>query len=292
MPNSGSKLVLGSANFGLRYGISNNGGKLEKTELINILNLAEASGIKTIDTAQAYGDSEQRLGSLLRSKFDVITKIGVNLVSSHANNQMTSLVVESLDRLAVDRLSAVLLHRPELLLGPDGPVIASELNNLKEKGLTDKIGISIYSSEILAKINKLIELDIVQVPFNLFDQRILKSGWSEKLKEKGTEIHTRSTFLQGLLLMKRSEIPKYFSKNWPTLFEEWFYFQRKTGAPADEITLDFALKQSWIDKIVVGVDNALQLDRLLQIEVSKRCKSSPYFDVDDIDLLDPSRWRI
>ena len=292
MSNSRSKLVLGSANFGLSYGIYNTDGKLDRTELTNILNLAEAAGVRTIDTAQAYGDSEQRLGSLLRSKFEVITKIGVNFGTGFSDGKIISLVAESLDRLAVHRLSAVLLHRPELLLGPHGPVIAAELNKLKEIGLTKKIGISIYSPDILAEVNNLMKCDIVQAPFNIFDQRIVKSGWSEKLKDAGTEIHTRSTFLQGLLLMKRSELPAYFSKNWAALFDNWFDFQRKSGFNADEIALNFALQHPWIDKIVVGVDSAQQLDRLLRIEVSKSCTSLPYFDVDDIVLLDPSLWRL
>ena len=292
MPNLRSKLALGSANFGLSYGINNKHGKLEKNTLAKIVNLAEASGINTIDTAQAYGDSEQRLGLLLNSKFSVITKIGVNLDTSYYNNKIISLVSESLDRLAVPRLGAVLLHRPELLLGPNGSIIAAELKNLKELGLAEKIGISIYSADILAEVTKLIKLDVIQVPFNIFDQRIVKSGWTEKLKDNGTEIHTRSTFLQGLLLMKQSELHRYFLKNWAALFSEWFDFQEKSGAQADEIALDFALKQSWIDKIVVGVDSALQLERLLQIEANERCNSLPYFDVNDIDLIDPSRWRI
>ena len=292
MNNFRSKLAIGSANFGLSYGIGNKNGKLVKDELTKILNLAEASGINTIDTAQAYGDSELRLSSLLKSKFEVITKIGVNLDKRHSNNKIIALAAESLDRLALHRLGAVLLHRPELLLGPDGPGIAVELNKLKEMGLAEKIGVSIYSSDILAEASKLLKLDVVQVPFNVFDQRILKTGWNEKLKEKGTEIHTRSTFLQGLLLMKQAEIPRHFSKNWAPLFEQWFDFQRKTGAAADEIALDFALQQPWIDKIVVGVDSALHLDRLLKIEANKRFSSLPSFDIDDIDLIDPSCWKI
>jgi len=292
MSNCRSKLALGSANFGLRYGIKNGGVKLEKTELTRILNLAETSGIKTIDTAQAYGDSEERLGSLGRSEFDVITKIGANLGMSYANAEILALVSESLDRLAVNRLGAVLLHRPELLLGPDGPVIAADLNKLKELGLTEKIGISIYAPDILAEVTNLMDCDIVQAPFNVFDQRILKSGWVKKLRDNGTEIHTRSTFLQGLLLMKRCELPAYFSKNWVALFQDWFDYQRNLDVNADEIALDYVLQQPWIDKIVVGVDSVQQLERLLHIETSMRFESLPYFDVDDIDLLDPSRWRM
>ena len=292
MHNFKSKLVLGSANFGLGYGIKNKDGRLAGGELLNILNLAKSAGICTIDTAQAYGDSEQRLGSLHKHEFQLITKIGAGLDASFGKNKINSLVRESLDRLSLDRLYAVLLHRTELLLGPDGTKIASELNALKELGIVEKIGVSIYSPDILGEVSGLLKLDIVQLPFNVFDQRIVKSGWSERLKEMGTEIHTRSTFLQGLLLMKQSELPRYFSKNWTALFDEWFDFQEESGAQADEIALDFALQQSWIDKIVVGIDSALQLDRLLQIEANDRCNSLPYFDVNDIDLIDPSRWRI
>ena len=292
MPSSMSKLVLGSANFGLSYGIANRSGQLGTKELIEILNLARASGINYIDTAQAYGNSELRLGLFHETNFEIITKIGVGLDRTYCENKIRSLVCESLDRLELSRLSAVLLHRPELLIGSDGPTIALELNRLKEQGLVEKIGVSIYSPEILTEITKLVNLDIVQAPFNLFDQRILKSGWSEKLKNMGTEIHTRSIFLQGLLLMQQSELPKYFLKKWKKSFADWYEFQINTGFDADEIALDFGLRQSWIDKVVVGVDDALQLSKLLQIESNERLSLSPSLNVEDTDLIDPSRWRI
>lgn len=287
-----SKLALGSANFGLDYGLNNKNGKLDRDELSKILNLAYASGIKYIDTAQAYGDSEQRLGACQISRFQVVTKIGVGLDASFTNNKINSLVIESLDRLSLERLSAVLLHRTELLLGPNGTKIAAGLNDLKERGIVEKIGVSIYSPDILDEVTKLLDLDIVQVPFNLFDQRILKSGWCHRLKDNGTEIHTRSIFLQGLLLSTWPNLPAYFLKNWRDLFREWFDFQRKSGLSADKLALNFGLQQSWIDKIVVGIDSARQLHRLLEIEAGERINSLTGFDVDDVDLIDPSRWRM
>ena len=86
---------------------------------------------------------------------------------------------------------------------------------LKEQGIVSKVGVSIYSPEILTAISGVVKLDIVQVPFNVFDQQILSSGWSDKLKGNGVEIHTRSVFLQGLLLMQQSSLPDYFIKYWP-----------------------------------------------------------------------------
>lgn len=287
-----SRLCVGTANFGLNYGLANKNGKVNRKNLVEILQVANANGINTLDTAQAYGDSEARLRAIHKSRFNIVTKIGGDPNRTFRKNEIISNVVESLNRLGVDHLNALLLHRPELLLGEDGPRIAVELNYLKEMGLVERIGVSIYAPEVLSEILKVMHLDIVQAPFNVFDRRILKSGWTSRLRDAGTEIHIRSVFLQGLLLMNSSNIPPYFLQNWGPLFANWFNFQRKFDASSDEIALDFALQQSWIERIVVGVDNALQLDRLLQIEASKRFKSLPQFDVNDIDLIDPSRWRL
>ena len=104
-------------------------------------------------------------------------------------------------------------------MGNHGTAIVKELLALKERNIISKIGISIYSPEILEAILKLCSVDIVQAPFNIFDQQMLLSGWSDKLKESDVEIHTRSVFLQGLLLMQKPSLPKYFTNNW-----EYFLF--------------------------------------------------------------------
>ena len=96
-----------------------------------------------------------------------------------------------------------------------------------EQDIVSKVGISIYSPEILEAVSKIFCMDIVQAPFNIFDQQILSSGWSDKLKQNGVEIHTRSVFLQGLLLMKRSSLPDYFIKHWPAHFDTWYKFEFK-----------------------------------------------------------------
>ena len=122
---------------------------------------------------------------------------------------------------------------------------------MKEQEIVSKVGVSIYSPEILTAISGVLKLDIVQVPFNVFDQQILSSGWSDKLKNIGVEIHTRSVFLQGLLLMQRSSLPEYFINYWPAHFDAWYQFLNFNRADALEVALQFALQQDWIDKIVV-----------------------------------------
>ena len=167
-----SKLALGSANFGLDYGLANHAGKISKRELANILSTSEVAGIQLIDTAQAYGNSEARIGSLCGDgRFKIVTKMSVDLEKDFTISNVKSLVKGSCKRLNQSRLYAVLLHRPEVLFSDYGSVIIKELQTLKEQNIISKIGISIYSPQILKEISKLIQLDIVQVPFNIFTIR-------------------------------------------------------------------------------------------------------------------------
>lgn len=287
-----SRLVLGSANFGLNYGIANTSGKVSATELENILSLAKRVGIEVIDTAQAYGDSESRLGALCCDyRFKIITKINVNLEKGWVKNSISNLVKQSSKRLNQTRLYAVMLHRPEVLLGDKGTTIIKELKLLKDQNLIYKVGISVYCPEILEAITKIFQFDIIQAPFNIFDQRILQSGWSNKLKENGVEIHVRSVFLQGLLLKPKLSLHPYFVRNWPNLFNDWYKFLKDNNTDAIHIALKFALTQDWIDKVVVGVDSVKQLSSLVEIEKSIVLPDFPELGCDDINLINPSQWK-
>jgi len=288
-----SKLVLGSANFGLDYGLANKLGKISEKEFENILSLAAGAGVEMIDTAQSYGDSEKRLGA--RSSdgyFKIITKINVALDDDQQKNKISCLVKQSCNRLNQPRLYAVLLHRPEILLSDQGFAIIKELRSLKDQNFISKIGISIYEPEILQEISRLFQFDIVQMPFNIFDQQILLSGWSNKLKDRGVEIHTRSVFLQGLLLMRKPSLHNYFIRNWPESFKTWYKFLKDYNLNCLNVALSFALKQDWIDKIVVGVDSSAQLRALLEIEKSPLSLDFPQIQCDDPNLINPSNWDL
>jgi aryl-alcohol dehydrogenase-like predicted oxidoreductase len=288
-----SKLALGSANFGLDYGVANNSGKISESEVAEILLFAKKACIEIIDTAQAYGDSEARIGSLCDdNKFNFVTKIGVEFANGSRDQNVTHSVKQSCRRLNQSRLYAVMLHRPEVLLGDRGKEVVRELLMLKEQGVVSKVGVSIYSPEILTAISRVVKLDIVQVPFNVFDQQILSSGWSDKLKSDGVEIHTRSVFLQGLLLMQRLSLPEYFIKHWPVHFDAWYKFLSYNRADALEVALKFALHQNWIDKIVVGVDRVSQLKALMEIEKSSKRIDFPILGCNDPNLINPSKWDL
>ena len=293
MTNFSSKIALGSANFGMDYGIANQVGKISQTELDKIISQAEASGIGVIDTAQAYGDAEGRIGSVhSNERFKVITKIGIGIEKTYKSKAVTRLVRESCERLSRSSLYAVMLHRPEVFLSGFGKSILEELQELKAKNIISKFGVSIYDPCVLSEILKITVLDIVQAPFNVFDQRILSSGWAKKLKDNGTEIHTRSVFLQGILMIPEEKLPKYFLENWPSLFSSWFEYLKSNGNDPLSTALGFALRQPWIDNIVVGVDSAAQLKKVAKVEKSSVLQSFPNFKCDDEALIDPSKWKL
>lgn len=288
-----SKLALGSANFGLNYGLANHVGKISKIELAKILSFSEEADIDVIDTAQAYGDSETQIGALCNDgRFKMVTKIGIDLENDYVKNSLSGIVEQSCKRLNQSRLYAVMLHRPEVLLGDQSSLIIKDLLKLKEQNIISKIGISVYSPEIFVTISKLFPLDIVQAPFNIFDQQILSSGWSDRLKASDVEIHTRSVFLQGLLLMQQSGLHRYFISNWPDRFNSWYKFLKDNNANALDVALNFALKQDWIDKVVVGVDNVSQLRSLVKIEKSSVSSDFPQLGCDDTNLVNPSKWDL
>ena len=293
MNNTSSKFALGSANFGLNYGLANISGKISANELAEILFFAQGAGIEVVDTAQAYGDSEARIGSLCDdAQFNIVTKIGVGSEKEYLDRNVISSVEQSCRRLNQSRLYGVMLHRPEVLLTSNGSTVVRQLQTLKEQGIISKVGISIYSPEILGAISKLFRLDIVQAPFNIFDQQILSSGWSDKLKERGVEIHTRSVFLQGLLLMQKPSLPTYFTKNWPDIFRSWYSFLSNNKVDALVVALKFALKQDWIDKVVVGVDSVEQLRELVEVEKSSVSVNFPEIWSNNPKLIKPSKWDL
>jgi len=190
------KLALGTVQFGLPYGISNQGGKVIREDVKHIIALSRASGIDTLDTAIAYGDSEACLGAVGIQGFNIITKLptipeDVADVGYWVRDQVQA----SLHRLGVQTAYGLLMHQPQQLLGHKGKVVVQALERLKAEGVIQKIGVSIYSPTELNPVFEACQIDLVQAPFNLRDQRLNTTGWLQKIYDAGVEVHTRSTFL-------------------------------------------------------------------------------------------------
>ena len=285
-----NRLALGTVQFGLPYGIANQSGQVTFEEAGRILTLARKGGIDTLDTAIAYGCSEACLGLLGTRDFKVVTKLpampdGVADVGLWVDAQ----VQNSLVRMNVGSIFGLLLHRSEQLMGPRGREMAHSLERLKDKGIVQKVGVSIYDSHELDYVMSVWAIDLVQAPFNLMDRRLITSGWLERLNEKDVEVHTRSTFLQGLLLMPRNAIPDKFSP-WFDLFDYWHAWLQENSISAIEACLAFVEAQPLIDRIVVGVDNCVQLQQLLRASVKETPTLLPDLQCDDERLINPSNW--
>lgn len=288
---SAHRLALGTVQFGIPYGIGNTTGKVNINEGKKILEHAWAAGIGTLDTAFSYGESEALLGVCGIEQWQVISKIpAIPEDCDQVYDWVHNTVISSLKRLQCDSLYGLLLHRPEQLIGENGQELYHALLDLKTKGLVRKIGISIYHPSELIEIIPIFPVDLVQAPFSIIDRRLLTSGWLRKLHMAGIEVHVRSIFLQGLLLMDEKKRPVKFSR-WSSLWEDWHKWLREEGLTPLQACLGFALSQTEIDRVVVGVDNVLQLKEILSAAETSLAKPPDTLMTDDLDLIIPSRWE-
>ena len=286
-----TKLALGTVQFGLGYGVGNKSGQTSLAEAVKIWALAKTSGIDLIDTAIAYGESEQVIGGLGVEGFKVVTKLppipaDIDDVVGWVEYQFFN----SLRRLGVESIYGLLLHRSSDFLKEYGRTLIGVLDNLRNKGFTEKIGVSIYDPFELESVLKIVEIGLVQAPLNLVDDRLESSGWLQRLEEQNIEVHTRSTFLQGLLLMQREAIPAKFER-WSSVWDEWHRQLTTSKTSAAAACLSYPLSLRKVSRVVVGVETAEQLELLI------KSAGRPFVNQDwtfmrsqDPILINPSNW--
>jgi aryl-alcohol dehydrogenase-like predicted oxidoreductase len=287
-----NRLCLGTVQFGITYGVANQFGQVPLSEVRAMLQFAKANCVDTLDTASAYGVSEERLGEIGINSFKVVTKLpdmpeGCESIGGWVLEQVHA----SLARLGLNEVYGLLLHRPENLLRSRGPELYKALQDLKVSGLVQKIGISIYSPSELDTLTSNYRFDLVQAPFNLIDRSLHSSGWLYRLKDLGVEVHTRSTFLQGLLLMAQTEIPHKFS-SWSNLWQTWHTWLSKNDVSALNASLSFALSFPEVDRIVVGADSLAQLSEILKCSKLPSNIDLPNLQNADLKLINPTNWNL
>lgn len=284
------KLALGTVQFGLKYGIANQQSQVSHGEAKAILDLARMSGMDTFDTAIAYGESEQKLGEIGIQYWRGVSKLpAIPEGCDDITQWVLGATQGSLGRLRVKNLYGLLLHRPQQLIEKRGDQLYRALQQLKQDGLVQKIGVSIYDPAELDALCSRYQLDLIQAPFNIMDRRLIDTGWLSRLAEQGTELHVRSVFLQGLLLMEPNERPKKFDR-WTPLWSKWYEWLGDTGLTPLQACLRYALSFSEISRVIVGVDNLNQLNEVLQAAQGSLPQISSVFKTDDPDLLNPGRW--
>ncbi|MGP1664730.1 MAG: aldo/keto reductase, partial [Rhodanobacter sp.] len=211
---------------------------------------------------------------------------GVRAIAAWVGDQMQA----SLRRLKVDSIYGLLLHRSENLLGAAGRSMVQALERLKAEGVVQKIGVSIYAPQELDAATQACAIDLVQAPLNLVDRRLVTSGWLQRLHDQGVEVHARSAFLQGLLLLPRDAVPAKFSP-WSDLFDNWHVWLKEKHVTAAEACLAFVAPQPLIDRVVVGVDSCAQLRELLRAASKEPPQHLPDLRCNDERLINPSNWN-
>ena len=287
------KLSLGSVQWGSFYGISNNSGQTDTNEVSRILDKAYFEGIKIIDTASTYGTAESVLGKHNLSLFSLLTKIPkfkTNIITKLDSEDMIFKFNQSLKKLNLKSCYGLLLHQKEDIFKKGNEYIIQGLNDLKLKGLVKKIGVSIYDSDKIDKVVERLKPDIIQLPLNVLDQRVLQNGTLNYLKSNDIEIHARSIFLQGLLLMQTENIPLYFKK-WSKKLNDWKKICEKENVNFLEAALSFVIKQKNIDYCTIGVENLEQLNQCISASKSSHEVDLSELACEDVNLLNPFNWK-
>jgi aryl-alcohol dehydrogenase-like predicted oxidoreductase len=291
-----ARLGLGTVQFGLDYGVSNRGGRPSERETTAILARAAVAGVGFIDTAPAYGEAEALIGRHLPAGHGlrIITKTpaltDATIDARHGRQVLDSLAA-SLDRLKVNSVHAFLVHQSSDLAKTGWQHLVNAMLEARARGWTSRIGASIYNAEQLGLVESRFEPQLVQLPLNVLDRRPIAAGTLARLKAAGVEIHARSVFLQGLLLMEPEALPEFFAPLRSTvvrLRETW----RQRGLSALGGCLAFVLRQPQIDAVIVGVN---RLSEFAQIEAIVSSLTDDDADIVisspvDAAFLDPSRW--
>ena len=286
------KLGLGTVQFGLDYGVSNSDGRTPIHEAKRILDYAASVGVQILDTSPSYGISEQVLGTIAadRSQFKVVTKTRPQVLGP---DELRTDLEMSLRRLSRSSAYGLLVHRTADLLSGNGADLYAELVRLKEQGLVEKIGVSVYTATEIDALLERYSIDLLQIPFNVLDQRLLLSGHLRRAKDLGIECHARSVFLQGLLLMS----PESLTGNFKSLeghLRSYRRFIAERGFTPVSAALGFALQVPEIDVVLCGVNTLSQLEEIVGAvpENPTRVDAMEFgkFAIDNGRLLNPSLW--
>lgn len=284
-----SKLILGTVQFGLPYGVNNpNSILIPEKEVHEIFQRAISFGINVLDTAAGYGEAESRIGTFHSENqmFKVITKFS----KKEGENWEKSLRI-SLDRMNLDSVDTVMFHSYEAFL-ENRNNLSGIINSAKGQ-LFKKLGVSVYSNEELWALEEVEEIDVVQLPFNLLDNDYQRGEILKELKNSGKIIHTRSCFLQGLFFMDEENLPENLKPLTPYLVQ-LKNIAKENNIEIGHLALQYVLDKNYIDGVLFGVDSREQLDQNIQWANEKLPKEI-FIQIDEIKvpnpgLLNPSKW--
>ena len=286
-----SKLILGTVQMGLPYGINNIMGKVSLENSLEILEYAFEHGIETLDTAEAYGNAHEVIG-IFHDKnpsktFNVITKL-----PNQINSNIAEKVNDYLEDLKVSQLDTLMFH--SFSSYQNNIEKFDVLNTLKSDKKIKNLGVSVYTNNEIEQVLLNHNVDVIQLPFNIFDNVNLRQDVLQKIKAKGKTVHTRSALLQGLFFKDSNDQNNIVQKlkSELILLSE---ISKKDNASISELALSYCLQQAHIDNVLIGVDSLNQLiDNIKSVNYkidSKTVDKINTIKIQNLDLLNPSLWK-
>lgn len=282
------KLILGTVQFGLDYGINNSAGKPSKEQVFKIFEEAAKAGVTILDTADAYGNASELIGEFFaasKTRFEINTKF-----KAEEGKSIAAQLEHSLKQLKAERVNIYFYHRFDEMV--KFPETLTELQVLKNQSLINKIGVSVYGNDEFEIAVNTPEVDAIQLPFNLLDNYSQRGELLKQAKQKGKEIQVRSVFLQGLFFKNLNDYPAYLGPLKP-------YMQTvnelENGIGMEALALSYALAQPEIDNVLIGVDTLEQLQQnlsysnaVLATNIVSRINA---IHVAETELLYPKNWK-
>lgn len=288
------KIILGTAQLGLNYGINNNIGKPSTEDSIKILKTAGENGIIYLDTAEGYGNAQEVIGMYHQSfqnKFNIITKLHEGSLQIFKN--IEGVIKKDCELLHVNTLYGYLFHNINLY---KKYFSKNEFKNLKNENKINKVGVSVYTNEEAREVADNDDINIIQLPFNLLDNMNLRGDILQLLKSRGKEVHVRSVFLQGLFFMPPTELPaklKYFEKYIRIISK----IAEQNNILVQHLALMYVLQNKFIDKIIIGIESVSQINEHINLLKNQPILAEGIFHhinsilVSKPDLLNPMNWN-
>ena len=296
-----AELCLGTVQFGTNYGIQGNG-KPREEEVFDILLYAVDHHIEMFDTASVYGKAEALLGEFIKKypepacKMKIVSKLRADALNKIPVDKWTTVIkqnaVQSLKQMGINCFEAYLFHDSSQIFNSDA---VRALSGLKQEGLSKAVGVSVYTPEEAMRALEYDEIDVIQVPYNVFDHRLDKCGFFIKAEERGVKVYARSVLLQGLVVMNPDNLP-------PTVSMAGDYLSRfdelcnEYNVSRYEAAFRYVLTKQGISCIVYGVDNITQLTDYVELrkmnmseEMIKQIDET-FYDVPE-RLVNPVLWN-
>lgn len=270
------KIILGTAQLGMNYGLCKNNLYKSRKNIIQILNYARNKKIQYLDTARAYGLSEINIGQFHSKnnrvkQFKIVTKLSnlSKISKKNLKREVFKSVVSSLFFLRKSKIDILLIHNYKDLSKHKTDLI-KYLNQLQNTGLVEEVGVSVYKPEEAIKCLNINIIKHIQIPFNLLDQRWLKKNFKKKLKFRpDVKIHARSIFLQGLLLNKKKYWPIWFRNRNKAVQNMELIIKKLRKINKIDLCLSYVKSFEWINFIVVGINSLKQLQKVNEMNNKK-----------------------